>query len=177
MLYSFPPAIYPDARVLVLGSMPGVASLNAGEYYAHPRNAFWPIMARCLGFDHSLPYTQRLQMLGSAGIALWDVVHSCERAGSSDTAIEQESITPNPVAALLHEHSELSAVLCNGAKAANLYRRLIAPEVDTLQRRITWERLPSTSPAHARMNFTQKLHVWHTSLQRHLATDLPVQDI
>jgi len=168
MLYSFPPAIHPGARVLILGSMPGMASLDAGEYYAHPRNAFWPIMARCLNFDLSIPYSERLEVLGRNGIALWDVVYSCERTGSSDTAIEQHSITPNPVAALLHEHTEIRTVLCNGTKAANLYKRLIAPEVDTLQRRITWERLPSTSPAHARMNFAQKLHVWHIALQQSL---------
>jgi hypoxanthine-DNA glycosylase len=171
-LYSFPPVVSPDARVLILGSMPGIASLKAGEYYAHPRNAFWPIMARCLGFDPALEYTERLEKLQEAGIALWDVLYSCRRAGSSDTAIEMESTTANPVATLLRDSSGISVVMCNGTKAATLYKRFIAPDVAKIQRHISYERLPSTSPAHARMNFTQKLHIWHTALQDHLETEV-----
>jgi len=170
-LYSFAPVVSPDARVLILGSMPGIASLKAGEYYAHPRNAFWPIMARCLGFDPALEYTARLEKLQEAGIALWDVLYSCRRSGSSDTAIEAQSAIANPVASLLRDSSGISAVLCNGTKAATLYKRFIAPDVANIERHISYERLPSTSPAHARMNVTQKLHVWYTTLQEHLGAE------
>lgn len=152
--------------------MPGVASLEAGEYYAHPRNAFWPIMGRCLGFDPALEYCERLAKLQHAGIALWDVLYSCRRVGSSDTAIEMETTKANPVATLLHESPDIRTVLCNGTKAATLYRRLIAPDVAKLQYRVQWERLPSTSPAHARMNFNQKLHIWQTALQDHLESEV-----
>jgi len=176
-LYSFPPVVSPDARVLILGSMPGTASLEAGEYYAHPRNAFWPIMARCLGFDPAMEYSARLNKLRHAGIALWDVLYSCRRAGSSDTAIETESTIANPVATLLRDSSNLSTVLCNGTKAATLYKRFIAPDVSNMQRRIKMERLPSTSPAHARMNFTPKLHIWHTALHNHLGVEIPTDKV
>ena len=176
-LYSFPPVKSHDAKLLILGSMPGVASLEAGEYYAHPRNAFWPIMARCLGFDPALEYTERLDKLRHAGIALWDVLYCCTRPGSSDSAIEMGSASANPIAALLREYTDIRAVLCNGTKAADLYRRFIVPDIANMQRRIQWERLPSTSPAHARMNFTQKLDIWHTALQHHLGAQHLTSDI
>ena len=95
---SFPPAFRTDARVLILGSMPGEASLAAGRYYAHPRNAFWPIMGALFGAGAELPYDQRLARLNAAGVALWDVIARCRRPGSLDSAIEDS--VPNDLASL-----------------------------------------------------------------------------
>lgn len=103
-IHSFDPIAAPDAEILILGSMPGRASLAAGQYYAHAQNAFWRIMAELLGFDATAPYAERTQALKSARIALWDVLHSCEREGSLDTNIDRETLVANDFAAFLREH-------------------------------------------------------------------------
>jgi len=96
---SFPPVATSEARVLILGSMPGIASLTAGQYYAHPRNAFWRIMGKLVGAGPENPYDERLRILKKGGIALWDVLDSCVRPGSLDANISNE--TPNDFAIFL----------------------------------------------------------------------------
>src|ERR1700741_635073 len=113
-LYGFPPIARRDARVLVLGSMPSVASLAAREYYAHPRNAFWPIAGELLGFDPRGPYARRKRALTDAGIAVWDVVGSCRRKGSLDAAIDERSIRVNDFAAFLAKHPGITRIRFNG---------------------------------------------------------------
>jgi hypoxanthine-DNA glycosylase len=162
---SFPPIAAPDARVLILGSMPGLASLAAGRYYAHPRNAFWPIIGRIIGIPDSADYATRVEALKDAGIALWDVLHSCRRRGSLDSAIEGDSIVVNDLAGFLVWHPRIDRICFNGATAEACYRRHIspvalpggAPEII---------RLPSTSPAHAAMDFAAKLAAWQAALGR-----------
>lgn len=159
---SFAPVWRPDCRVLVLGSSPGVRSVQAGCYYAHPRNAFWPIMAHLLGFAVELEYSQRLQCLLQGGIALWDVARVCERPGSLDARIRQQSVEPNAIEALLARLPQLTAIAFNGATAERLYRRhFTSPEAVAL---VT---LPSTSPANARLALEQKLACW-AQLQAYL---------
>ena len=154
----FPPIASPDARVLILGSMPGRASLAAGQYYAHPRNAFWPIMGRLLDFDSSRDYPARVDALKVAGIAVWDVLDSCHRPGSLDSAIDDDSLVANDLGGFLVAHAEIRHVFFNGAKAESCFRRHI--KLTMGEARIGFARLPSTSPAHAGLPFEKKLEAW-----------------
>ena len=144
--------------MLILGSMPGVASLQAQQYYANPRNAFWPIMASLLNFDVALPYEQRLAQLKMNRVALWDVLASCERPGSLDANIARESERPNDFVSLFATCRQIRAVACNGSTAYALFRRHVLPMVDLTG--IDVLQLPSTSPAHAGKSFDAKLAEW-----------------
>ncbi len=155
-LYSFPPIANSNAKILILGSMPGKASLDAVQYYAHPRNLFWPMMAEILGFDAALDYAQRTECLKSAGVALWDVLQSCHREGSLDTAIKNEM--PNDFPAFLQEHPQIRAIFFNGEKAATSFKRSVQPCLALNE--LTYIRLPSTSPANASQTQAYKLTVW-----------------
>ena len=155
---SFPPIAAPDARILILGSMPGLASLAAGQYYAHPRNAFWPLMSQLLGISPDLDYPARVVALSRARIAVWDILHSCRRRGSLDSAIEDDSLLPNDLGGFLAAHPAISHIFFNGAKAESCFRRHVRlPEAS---RDIVLTRLPSSSPAHAGRSFTEKLAAW-----------------
>jgi TDG/mug DNA glycosylase family protein len=162
---SFPPIADARARVLVLGSMPGVASWGAGEYYAHPRNAFWPIMGELVGAEPKLPYAARRERLMAAGVAVWDVLKSCRRVGSLDTAIERESEKANDFAKFFAAHPAVRLVAFNGQKAETAFRRHVLPALDeaTLAR-LSFVRLPSTSPAHAGRSLAVKLEAWRAAL-------------
>ena len=155
---SFPPVAAPDARLLILGSMPGEASLRAGQYYAHPRNAFWPIMGDLLGFSPDLPYADRLQRLTASGIALWDVIAGCERSGSLDADIVRTSVRTNDFAGFLTAHPGIERVFFNGAAAETNFRRHVLPQATANHCRLL--RLPSTSPAHAARGYAEKLAAW-----------------
>ena len=155
---SFAPHAESDARILILGSMPGRESLKAVRYYAHPRNQFWRIMSALLGFAAYTPYEDRLLALQLHGIALWDVMRSCQRAGSLDASIEANSIEANDFAAFFHNHASIRAVFFNGAAAQAIYNQHVLPSLPALPLRYT--RLPSTSPAHASLTFEQKLDAW-----------------
>ena len=155
---SFAPIAAADATRLILGSMPGVASLRAGQYYAHPRNQFWRIVAELLGIDPGMPYAGRIGALASSGIALWDVLESCSRAGSLDAAIEKGSVVPNDFATFFACHPRVRRVFFNGATAEQCYRRRVLPLLPAGT--LTYLRLPSTSPAHAAMSYEEKLAAW-----------------
>ena len=155
---SFAPIETADARILILGSMPGEASLRAGQYYAHPRNLFWRIMGELLGTDPGSPYEQRIQALKSARIALWDVLYSCRRKGSLDSNIDHESLVPNDFAAFFLNHPQITRVFFNGAKAEQCYRKHMQPVTGIES--IEYLRLPSTSPANASFSYERKLDAW-----------------
>ena len=152
----FPPIAAADARVLVLGSMPSVASLAKGQYYGHPQNAFWPIMGRLFGAEPELPYDERTAMLAQHRVAVWDVLKSCHREGSLDTAIQRHSETPNDFAAFFRRHPQISVVFFNGQKAETAFRRHVLAELGSLERELRFVRLPSTSPAHAGRTFEEQ---------------------
>lgn len=158
----FPPRWRADARVLILGSMPGVASLQAQRYYAHPRNAFWPILGQLCGFDPALEYEPRVQALLDKRIALWDVIERCVRPGSLDSRIDPQSVAPNDLVALILQLPQLRAIAFNGGTADRLYRRHWADSVaERLGARApVLLTLPSTSPAHAALSREQKLERW-----------------
>ncbi len=160
LVHSFPPIETPTARVLILGSMPGVASLRRGEYYAHPQNAFWKIMAETCGFDVKLDYAQKRAQLEHRGIAVWDVLKSCVREGSLDSSIAPESEQANDLIGFLQAHAHVRTVFFNGAKADTAYRRHVAPRAQQRFPSLTAIRLPSTSPAHAGMTYAAKRDAW-----------------
>ncbi|HEU0234157.1 MAG TPA: DNA-deoxyinosine glycosylase [Gallionella sp.] len=157
-IQSFAPIENADARILILGSMPGDASLRARQYYAHPRNLFWRIMGELLDTDPASPYDRRIQALKSARIALWDVLRSCRRKGSLDSNIDQESLVPNDFAAFFRCHPKITHVFFNGAKAEEYYRKHVLPAagIETIE----YLRLPSTSPANASISYERKLESW-----------------
>lgn len=153
----FPPIANRRARVLILGTMPGKESLRAQQYYAHPRNAFWRIMGDLFGATPALAYAARIGILKAAGIAVWDVLAMCTRASSLDTDIDPTTMVVNDFAAFYRAHPHIERVFFNGAIAEKFYFKHVAPYVS---RALHYQRLPSTSPAHAGMSYAQKLHHW-----------------
>ncbi len=155
-LHSFPPVARSDARVLILGSMPGGESLRRQQYYAHPRNAFWQILGSLFGFDPDLPYPERLNALKCARIALWDTLAGCERSGSLDSNIRDPE--PNDITGLLRTCPEIRTICCNGTASFGFLRKyhpalFMRPNLEIL-------RLPSTSPAAALYSFEEKRTSW-----------------
>lgn len=155
----FPPVCTSGAEVLILGSMPSQASLDAQQYYAHPRNAFWPIICRLFGSGDETDYGERTALLKANHIALWDVMRSCVREGSLDAAIQQETITTNDFATFLTEHPSIHWLFFNGGEAERSFKRYVLPTLDG-SIEIEMRRLPSTSPAHASLTREQKLQQW-----------------
>lgn len=156
---SFPYVAHKDARILILGSMPGKASLNAQQYYAHPHNAFWSILSHILDIPPNTAYDRRLAAMTARGIALWDVLKSCHRKGSLDTAIKNEC--PNDFPAFFAAHPQITDILFNGKKAESAFRRHVLKSLD---RNIALHTLPSTSPANAQMNAARKCEIWTKTL-------------
>lgn len=165
---SFPPVVAKNPRGLILGSMPGVKSLQAAEYYAHPQNAFWKIMSALFDMPAD-DYAQRLYMIEQNHLALWDVLMHCERAGSLDSAIDSRSIAVNDFAAFLTKNPSITHVFLNGGKAASEFKRRVLPNLpEGISERLTIVPLPSTSPAHARMSYAEKLDVWRKAMRKAL---------
>lgn len=160
-IHSFAPIADAAAETLILGSMPGRASLAAGQYYAHAQNAFWRILGELLGFDARAPYAERTQALKAAHIALWDVLHSCERTGSLDAGIDRQTLVANDFAGFLQAHPRIRRIYFNGSTAETCFHRHVAPQ---LVRHLQFARLPSTSPAHAAMPYAEKLQAWRAIL-------------
>ncbi|MDD3885631.1 MAG: DNA-deoxyinosine glycosylase [Victivallaceae bacterium] len=155
---SFPPSADENARILVLGSMPGGESLLKQQYYAFRFNVFWRIAGEVFDFSPAAEYEERLATLRSHGVALWDVLSSCDRAGSLDGAIRKPC--PNDIPRLLRSSPHISKILCNGQAAAGYLRRFF-PELAAIS-----VAMPSTSPAAARLSFDGKLAAWRRELSK-----------
>jgi len=160
---SFAPIADASARVLILGSMPGIESLRAKQYYAHPRNAFWRVMGDLVGASPDMPYAARTRQLKKAGIALWDVLAACTREGSLDAAIDERSIIANDLVSFLTQHPHIGHVFFNGATAERCFRVKVQPALETGKLKLA--RLPSTSPAHAARSYSDKLQAWRAILK------------
>jgi double-stranded uracil-DNA glycosylase len=151
---AFTPFAFPDTRVLILGSLPGEASLAARRYYAHPQNQFWRLVGAVIRREElaSLDYEDRLEALIAAGIGVWDVLASAVRPGSLDAAIREAEHAP--LGELIATLPQLRAVAFNGATAARIGRKLLA---DATVRLVD---LPSSSPAYAAMPLAEKRRRW-----------------
>ena len=161
----FPPVEPRRARTLILGTLPSAESIRQGQYYAHPRNAFWPIVGELFGAGREVPYPARLRKLAANGVMLWDVLHAADRPGSLDSAIHPRRLAPNAIPELIARHPELERIVFNGAPAEALFRRHVAKTCGDLLAGVELVRLPSTSPAHAARTFAQKLAAWRAALQ------------
>jgi hypoxanthine-DNA glycosylase len=148
-----------DPRILILGSFPGTLSLEAGAYYANPRNQFWKIMEYCFGIPVGSSYPEKLEGLKRNNLGLWDVILSCERQGAMDSAIR--NATSNDIPLFLHDHPTVRIVIANGTTSGK-YLRQFRPRWPS---RVSLHVLPSTSPANARTPFSEKLRAWAVILE------------
>lgn len=165
-MQGFPPVCSGMDRVLVLGSFPGKASLQKQEYYGHPHNGFWRIMGELLGFDPQLSYKERVGVLNRNRIALWDVLTSCSRKGSLDTSILKDTMVLNDFENFFEKNKLIHTILFNGALAEAEFRKQAA-KLDTIKKgTLEFLRLPSTSPAMAMMNLSEKIAAWSILLER-----------
>ncbi len=162
----FPPIINDMANTLILGTMPGEESLRMNQYYAHSRNAFWRIMSNLLVIPENLTYEERTTSLRQHQIALWDVIRTCEREGSLDVKIRQESIQENDFVSLFRENPNVLQVFFNGARAEKEYLKRVLPKLTGPARYLKLVRLPSTSPAMARLSFDEKVYAWSAILKK-----------
>jgi hypoxanthine-DNA glycosylase len=157
LLQGLPPVIGPRTRLVVLGSFPGVASLQAGQYYAHPRNHFWPILSALWDVDlRALPYARRIDEVRERGLGIWDVYAHCRREGSLDSAIEDAQY--NDLAGLQRLAPGLQGIAHNGGESARAMRFTATLGVPVM-------RLPSTSPANASWSFERKLEAWRAAFE------------
>ena len=156
----FAPIASTDATVLILGSLPSQQSLRKREYYGNPQNAFWQVMGELFDAGPEIPYVKRTEKLRCHGIAVWDVLQSSVRSGSMDAAIDLTTAIPNDFQAFFEEHPMLALLCFNGKKAAELYRRLVAPQGISAFDNIEYRIMPSTSPAYASMNLDEKVRHW-----------------
>lgn len=159
LLQGLGPVVGASTRLVVLGSFPGVASLAAQQYYGHPRNHFWPILAAIWTLDLvPLPYAQRIEAMLARGLGLWDVYARCEREGSLDSAIQSAQF--NDLASLKETAPRLQAIAHNGGESARALKH-------TQSLGVAVHRLPSTSPANATWSFERKLAAWRAVFEEH----------
>ncbi len=157
---SFPPIINENSKILILGSIPGVKSLEMQQYYAHPQNKFWKIICEIFNEEFTTNYQQRIEILEKHHIALWDVIDTCERKGSLDSEIRNEEA--NKIEELLQNFPNIKAIFCNGQKSHKNLQKILEKKF-----RMPIIVLPSTSPAYAGLKYEEKLLSWQ-EIQNHI---------
>ena len=155
---SFPPIIDNESKILILGSIPGIKSLEMKQYYAHPQNKFWKIICELFHEELTTDYAERIKILEKYHVALWDVIDTCERKGSLDSEILNEEA--NKIGELLHNYPNIKAIFCNGQKSYKNLQKILLKEFH-----LPIIALPSTSPAHASLGYVQKLETWKIILK------------
>jgi double-stranded uracil-DNA glycosylase len=165
LLKSFPPLANKNSRILILGSMPGPVALKKKEYYGFPGNHFWRIMADLFEVKGPMSYKEKKGLLKTEHIALWDTIHSCTRAGASDSSIR--CVVPNEIEKLLKKYPSIHTIFLNGKTSETLFRRYFGKKV-----RLPAHYLPSTSPAHAALSYEKKLEKWRV-IKQYLANRHP----
>ncbi len=163
LVHSFEPIVGRDPRIVILGSMPGVVSLQAAQYYANPRNAFWAIIAQLFGIDNDCSYESRVQQVSRLPLILWDTLKACHRQGSLDSKILRQQIEANDIGWLLDQYSGLRTIVFNGAASEKYFNQLVKPDLPAW-RELALLKMPSTSPANAGMKYEQKLQAWRRLL-------------
>lgn len=151
--FSFPPITAPDARILILGTMPGTKSLELNQYYGHRQNNFWKFLFDIFKENFSTDYETRKALLQKNKIALWDVLQFCDRVGSLDSAIKNE--IANDFETFLEQHPNITSIFFNGQKAAAFFKKYVH-----LKKEYQLYTLPSTSPANAGKTYQSKLEEW-----------------
>ncbi|MEE0830970.1 MAG: DNA-deoxyinosine glycosylase [Longicatena sp.] len=157
MIVGFEPVIAKDTEILILGSMPSVTSLTKKEYYGFAHNRFWKVMSQI----YQMPidtYEEKLNIITSQKLALWDVIHACEREGSLDSAIHNEIV--NPIDQLLYQYPSIHTIICNGKKSYQTYMKYFK------HLNIKVVSLPSTSNANAIWKLDQLCAVWKENLKK-----------
>ncbi len=149
---SFPPIVSEDSKILILGSVPGIKSLEMKEYYAHPQNKFWRILFALFQEDFTADYAEKMELLKKNKIAVWDVIDSCERKGSLDTEIKNEA--HHDILQLLQDFPSIKVIFCNGQKSFKTLRKILPDDL-----KIPILVLASTSPAYT-IPYQQKLKDW-----------------
>ncbi|AZA55424.1 DNA-deoxyinosine glycosylase [Chryseobacterium sp. G0201] len=153
---SFPPFIDDQSEILILGSIPGVKSLEKQQYYAHPQNKFWKIIFELFNEEFTENYAERITVLKKYHIAIWDVIDSCERKGSLDSEIKNEEA--NQIGELLEQYPNVKAIFCNGGKSYKNLQKILGKNY-----KLPIYLLPSTSPLHT-VSFEKKLEEWKAIL-------------
>lgn len=156
-IFSFPPIIDTTSKILILGSIPGVKSLEKQQYYGHPQNKFWKIIFHLLNEKFTDNYAEKINILKKHKIALWDTIDSCERKGSLDSEIKNEEV--NQIPELVEQYPNIKAIFCNGGKSYKSLQKILNKNF-----KIPVFLLPSTSPLHT-VSFERKLEDWKKILE------------
>ena len=158
-VHSIEPIIGRNPRIIILGSMPGIISINASQYYANPCNLFWMVLADLFDININCSYESKVQQVQQLPVIIWDTLKSCHREGSLDSKILSTDLEANDIGSLLKQFPTVQVIAFNGAASAKYFDRLVKPQLSKEQN-VEFFKMPSTSPANAGMKQQLKLDIW-----------------